>query len=108
MATVANISQSLLILPDGVEIPLGGEVETADDYAENAGVKSWVADGLATVTVKAAKGGKKAAQVAESAPVVEPVVTDPDLLAQAAELGISTDGLDADALTAAIAAKLSE
>lgn len=105
MATIANVSQSLLVLPDGVEIPVGQSVETADDYADNAGVKSWVVDGMATVTVKQAKGSKKAA--AEPVTPTAPAI-DADLLAQAAELGIAADGLDADAVKAAVDAKLAE
>ena len=44
--TLFNVSPGKLILPNGQEIAPGGEVEITKDLAENAGVKSWIADGL--------------------------------------------------------------
>lgn len=41
-----NVSPGLLILPDGTEVPPGGDFELTKDLAANAGVKSWLADGL--------------------------------------------------------------
>lgn len=43
---LVNLSKSTLILPDGTEIPPGAELDLSGDLAENAGVKSWIADGM--------------------------------------------------------------
>lgn len=43
-----NVSPGLLILPNGVEITPGTSVDLPKEYADNAGVASWIADGLAS------------------------------------------------------------
>lgn len=43
-----NVSPGLLILPNGVEIAPGSCIELPKEYAGNAGVASWIADGLAS------------------------------------------------------------
>lgn len=47
VAVLHNVATSLLILPDGTEIAPGAQVDIPPVYAENAGVLSWIADGLA-------------------------------------------------------------
>ena len=48
VANLFNVSPGLLILPNGVEIPPGGHIEVPEEYAENAGVLSWIIDALAS------------------------------------------------------------
>lgn len=48
MKDIWNVSPGLLILPNGVEIAPGTSIELPKEYAENEGVASWVADGLAS------------------------------------------------------------
>lgn len=48
MKQIWNVSPGLLILPNGVEIAPGTSIELPNQYADNAGVASWVADGLAS------------------------------------------------------------
>lgn len=48
MKQIWNVSPGLLILPNGVEIAPGAAIDLPKQYAENEGVASWVADGLAS------------------------------------------------------------
>lgn len=43
-----NVSPGLLILPNGTEIRPGEGIDLPKEYADNAGVASWLADGLAS------------------------------------------------------------
>lgn len=43
-----NISPGLLILPNGTEIHPGESIDLPKEFANNAGVLSWFADGLAS------------------------------------------------------------
>ena len=43
-----NVSPGLLILPNGTEIHPGEGIDLPKEYAGNAGVLSWFADGLAS------------------------------------------------------------
>lgn len=48
MKEIWNVSPGLLILPNGMEIAPGSSIELPKQYADNEGVASWVADGLAS------------------------------------------------------------
>ena len=41
-----NVSPGKIVLPDGTEIAPGGEVEVTKDLMGNAGVQSWIEDGI--------------------------------------------------------------
>lgn len=47
---ITAISASLLILPNGTEIAPGETIDLPAEFAENAGVLAWVAEGLAEIT----------------------------------------------------------
>lgn len=46
---ITAIRSSALIIPNGVEIAPGETVDLPAEFAENAGVLAWVADGLAEI-----------------------------------------------------------
>lgn len=48
MAKLWNVSPGLLILPNGNEIAPGASIDLPKEYADNAGVASWLEDGLAS------------------------------------------------------------
>lgn len=48
MAKIWNVSTGLLVLPNGVEIAPGAGITLPKEYADNAGVASWLEDGLAS------------------------------------------------------------
>lgn len=56
MARYTNASGGLLILPDETEIEAGSTAEVSD--VENAGVASWIKDGLLVKVADATKPSK--------------------------------------------------
>lgn len=44
--TMFNVSSGRLVLPDGTDVAPGSEVEITKELAGNAGVRSWIAEGL--------------------------------------------------------------
>ena len=51
--TLFNVSSGKLITPDGTEVLPGDPLDLTKDLAENAGVKSWIEDGLLGATLPA-------------------------------------------------------
>lgn len=45
MAKMVNQSGGSLVMPDGTEVPDGGEVEVSADAQKNAGVAGWIERG---------------------------------------------------------------
>ena len=56
MTKHTNTYPGTLVMPDGTEVKLGGDVSISADLAKNAGVAEWLASGwLVPVKAKAAQ-----------------------------------------------------
>lgn len=83
---LVNLSSGVLSLWDGRDIAPGASLDMSDELAGNAGVQSWITDGLL--------GEASPAMVAQDTSALEAAIADRD--AEVAALKAKVESLEAD------------